>query len=123
MSVFARIQLRRVSAAGQTLGTFLTSVAVLALLVVTVPAFGQDAFPHGRDVAEWAREKDVVTLALTVALALIAFSGWLIRKMFLAQEHSAALWAQSIAKIDALRAELANRPCVLPTRPILPPLP
>jgi hypothetical protein len=121
MSVFSRIHLRHVSAAGQALGVCLMTLAVSAALLVFAPTAYADVGP-GRDVAEWAREKDVVTLALTVSLALIGFCGWLIRKMFAAQERSAALWSQSIQAMNALATQLSTRPCILPTRSVLPPL-
>ena len=84
----------------------LSSVAIalwvlhgLALLAATT-----DALQPIAQIADVAREKDVVWLSLVTAIVALLFSAWLARQMM----------AQSVATITAINAlaqELRSRPC------------
>ena len=84
----------------------LSSVAIalwvlhgLALLAATT-----DALQPIAQIADVAREKDVVWLSLVTAIVALLFSAWLVRQMM----------AQSVATITAINAlaqELRSRPC------------
>ena len=71
----------------------------LALFAATT-----DALQPIAQVADVAREKDVVWLSLVTAIVALGFSAWLVRQMM----------AQSVASITAINAlaqELRGRPC------------
>ena len=71
----------------------------LTLLAATTEALGPVT-----QIADVAREKDVVWLSLVTAIVALVFSAWLVRQMM----------AQSVASITAINAlaqELRGRPC------------
>lgn len=56
-------------------------------------------------VAELGRDKDIVTLALTLTIGMVGLVGFLIRSIF-------ARWDAAITELGKMRAELSRRPCI-----------
>lgn len=84
----------------------LSSIAIglWVLHGLTLLAATTDALAPVTQIADVAREKDVVWLSLVTAIVALVFSAWLVRQMM----------AQSVASITAINAlaqELRGRPC------------
>jgi ABC-type thiamin/hydroxymethylpyrimidine transport system permease subunit len=57
------------------------------------------------EVAKLARDKDIVSLALTLTICMVGLVGFLIRMIF-------SRWDAAIAELGKMREELSRRPCV-----------
>lgn len=68
---------------------------------VLVVAAEQTGLSDATQVADIARQKDVVWLSLTTAIVAIGFSAWLVRQMIIMQE-------KAVDAINRLREELGR---------------
>ena len=80
------------------------AIALWVLHGLTLLAATTDALQPIAQVADVAREKDVVWLSLVTAIVALVFSAWLVRQMM-------AQSVACIAAINALAQELRGRPC------------
>lgn len=70
---------------------------------VVLTALAETAIdPQAAQLADLARQKDIVWLSLVTAIVAISFSAWLVRQML-------AMQAKTLETIDQLRRELTDR--------------
>lgn len=82
---------------------WLFSIPTILLLTAGVAAEAPGTIAG---IADIAREKDVVWLALVAAIVAILFAAWLVRTML-------TQWKAAIDAMNALTNELQKRPCWL----------